>query len=96
MAVLTRLGGAMGASRNTAMMAAAVAKLLRAFAAQVEALRRLKHGGSQFVRVEHVHVGDGGQAVIGTSAIVRTPASRAAPRPQPFLARAVASPPERA
>ena len=32
---------------------------------QVEVLRRLRHGGQQFVRVEHVHVNDGGQAVIG-------------------------------
>jgi hypothetical protein len=30
-----------------------------------EALRRLRNGGSQFVRVEHVHVNEGGQAVIG-------------------------------
>ena len=33
--------------------------------AKVEAYRRLKNGGSQFVRVEHVHVNEGGQAVIG-------------------------------
>jgi hypothetical protein len=65
MAVLSNLGGAFGASRNTAMMAAAVAKLGRAFAAQVEVLRKLKNGGSQFVRVEHVHVNDEGQAIIG-------------------------------
>ena len=32
---------------------------------KVEVLRRLRHGGQQFVRVEHVHVNDGGQAVIG-------------------------------
>ena len=32
---------------------------------QVEVLRRLRNGGQQFVRVEHVHVNDGGQAVIG-------------------------------
>jgi hypothetical protein len=50
------------------MMVAAVAKLERAFAAQVEALRKLKNGGSQFVRVEHVHVNGGGQAVIGNVA----------------------------
>ena len=25
----------------------------------------LRNGGQQFVRVEHVHVNDGGQAVIG-------------------------------
>ena len=39
--------------------------LVRAFATQVEVLRRLRNGGQQFVRVEHVHVNDGGQAVIG-------------------------------
>jgi hypothetical protein len=32
---------------------------------QVEVLRRLRSGGQQFVRVEHVHINDGGQAVIG-------------------------------
>ena len=41
------------------------ARLLRAFATQVEAHRRSRNGGQQFVRVEHVHVNDGGQAVIG-------------------------------
>ena len=30
-----------------------------------EVLRRLRTGGQQFVRVEHVHVNDCGQAVIG-------------------------------
>jgi hypothetical protein len=39
--------------------------LLRAYAMQVEVLRRLHNGGQQFVRVEHVYVNDGGQAVIG-------------------------------
>jgi hypothetical protein len=34
-------------------------------ATQVEALRRLRNGGSQTVRVEHVHVNEGGQAIIG-------------------------------
>jgi len=70
MAVLGRLGGAHGPARNVAAMASAAARLLRAYAAQVEALRRLKNGGSQFVRVEHVHVNEGGQAVIGN---VRSP-----------------------
>jgi hypothetical protein len=46
-------------------MAAAAARLLRTYAIQVETLRRLRNGGSQFVRVEHVHVNEGGQAVIG-------------------------------
>jgi hypothetical protein len=30
------------------------------------------NGGSQFVRVEHVHVNEGGQAVIGPVAVDRT------------------------
>ena len=32
---------------------------------QVEVLRRLRNGGQQFVNFEHVHVNDGGQAIIG-------------------------------
>jgi hypothetical protein len=32
---------------------------------QVEVLRRLRNGSQQYVRVEHVHVNDGGQALIG-------------------------------
>ncbi len=35
---------------------------------QVEVLRRLRHGSQQYVRVEHVHVNDGGRAVIGVGA----------------------------
>ena len=27
--------------------------------------RRLRHGGDQYVRVEHVHINEGAQAVIG-------------------------------
>jgi len=38
---------------------------MRAYSVQVETLRRLRHGGDQYVRVEHVHIGDGGQAIIG-------------------------------
>ena len=59
------------------MMVAAVAKLGRAFAAQVEALRRLKNGGSQFVRVEHVHVNDGGKAIFGN--VSKSGSSRSRP-----------------
>ena len=64
MALLSRLGGAAG-DRTVVAMASAAARLLRAYAAQVEALRRLRNGGSQTVRVEHVHVNEGGQAIIG-------------------------------
>ncbi len=46
-------------------MASAAARLLRAYAAQGEGLRRLRKGGSQTVRIEHVYVNEGGQAIIG-------------------------------
>jgi hypothetical protein len=70
MAVLGTLGGAHGSNRNVAVKASAAARLLRAYVAQVEVLRRLRNGGSQVLRVEHVHVNEGGQAVIGN---VRSP-----------------------
>ena len=65
MAVLAKLGGGHGSERRIAALGSAAARLLRAYATQVESLRRLRNGGSQFVRVEHVHVNEGGQAVIG-------------------------------
>jgi hypothetical protein len=40
-------------------------KLTRSFAAQVEALRKHRTGGKQTVTVQHVNVGDGGQAIVG-------------------------------
>lgn len=43
-------------------------KLQRTFAAQIEALARLRGGANQSVRVEHVHVHAGGQAVVGNVA----------------------------
>jgi hypothetical protein len=48
-----------------AAFGSAAARLMRAYATQVEVLRRLRNGWQQFVRVEHVHVNDGGQAVTG-------------------------------
>jgi hypothetical protein len=41
-------------------------KLLRTFTAQTEALAKIKRGGEQTVRVEHVHVYHGGQAIVGS------------------------------
>jgi hypothetical protein len=41
-------------------------KLARTFAAQVEALRKHRTGGKQTVVVQHVNVGDGGQAIVGS------------------------------
>jgi hypothetical protein len=40
-------------------------KLARTFAAQMEALKRYRTGGEQTVRVEHVTVNEGGQAIVG-------------------------------
>jgi hypothetical protein len=65
MAVLAKLDVAFATERRVAAFGSAAARLLRAYAIQVEVLRRLRNGGQQFVRVEHVHVNDGGQAVIG-------------------------------
>ncbi len=70
MAVLGSLGGGHGPDRNIALKASAVSRLLRAYTAQLEILRRLRNGGTQVVRVEHVHVNEGGQAIIGN---VRAP-----------------------
>jgi hypothetical protein len=40
-------------------------ELARTFAAQVEALKRYRSRGDQTVRVEHVTVNEGGQAIVG-------------------------------
>lgn len=40
-------------------------KLSRTFTQQIEALSRLRGDANQSVRVEHVHVHDGGQAIVG-------------------------------
>ena len=40
-------------------------KLLRTYTMQTEALAKLKRGGEQTVRVEHVHVYPGAQAIVG-------------------------------
>ena len=65
MAILAKLDSGFGTERRIAAFGSAAARLMRTFATQVEVLRRLRTGGQQFVRVEHVYVNDGGQAVIG-------------------------------
>ena len=40
-------------------------KLARTFAAQVEALKRYRSAGEQTIKVQHVTVNDGGQAIVG-------------------------------
>ena len=63
MAILAKLDCA--SDRQVAAIGSAAARLFRAYATQVEVLRRLRNGGQQFVYVHHVHVNDGGQAIIG-------------------------------
>jgi hypothetical protein len=65
MAILAKLDSGFGTERRIAMFGSAAARLMRAYATQVEVLRRLRTGGQQFVRVEHVHINDGGRAIIG-------------------------------
>jgi hypothetical protein len=65
MSVMARLGPGGGPEDRAVRLASTAARLLRAFSTQFEAYRRLRHGGDQFVRVEHVHINEGAQAVIG-------------------------------
>ena len=64
MAILAKLDSGFGTERRIAVFGSAAARLMKAYAMQMEVLRRLRNGGQQFVCVEHVHVNDGGQAVI--------------------------------
>jgi hypothetical protein len=64
MAVLGRLSGAYG-NRNVLAAATAASRLSRTFSILVETLRRLRNGGSQYVRVEHVHIESNSRAIIG-------------------------------
>ena len=65
MSVLAKMDSGFGTERRIAAFGSTAARLMKVFAMQVEVLRRMRHGGHQFVRVEHVHVNQGGQAVIG-------------------------------
>jgi hypothetical protein len=49
--------------RDSALLA--VNKLARTFAAQVEALKKHRSAGEQTIKVEHVTVNEGGQAIVG-------------------------------
>lgn len=51
--------------RSLAEYGTLATKLSRTMTAQIEALGKLRRGGEQTVRVEHVHVYEGGQAVVG-------------------------------
>ena len=65
MSVLAKMDTGFGTERRIATLGSTAARLMKAFAMQMEVLRRLRIGGHQFVRVEHVHINQGGQAEIG-------------------------------
>jgi hypothetical protein len=65
MVMMARIGGGHGGDRRLPALASAAAKLMRAHCLQVETYRRLRGGGDQHIRVEHVHVHEGGQAIVG-------------------------------
>jgi hypothetical protein len=64
MQVLAKMDSGFGTERRIAAFGSTAARLMRAYGTQMEVLRRLRTGGHQFVRVEHVHINNGGQAVI--------------------------------
>jgi hypothetical protein len=65
MQVLAKMDSGFGTERRIAAFGSTAARLMRAYAMQMEILRRLRTGGHQFVRVEHIHINRGGRAVIG-------------------------------
>jgi hypothetical protein len=66
MAVLARIGSAHSGHRLLTAYSNAASKLLRAYTAQIDALRRLRGGGAQHIRVEHIHLNDDAKAIIGS------------------------------
>jgi hypothetical protein len=62
MMVQAKQASTMEATQNWSAMAT---KMMRTFVAQTEALAKLRRRGEQTVRVEHVHVYPGGQAIVG-------------------------------
>jgi hypothetical protein len=65
MAVLGKMDSGFGTERRIAALGSTAARLMKVFVMQIEVLRLMRNGGQQFVRVEHVHVNSGEQAVIG-------------------------------
>ena len=65
MSVLVKMDSGFGTERRIAAFGSTAARLMKAYTMQLEVLRRLRTGGQQLVRVEHVHINDGGHAAIG-------------------------------
>jgi len=69
----------------------ALNKLMRTFTNQMETLKRYRSGAQQTVKVEHVHVHEGGQAIVGN---VQTGGAAQISEDQPH-AEAITHAPER-
>ena len=65
MSVLGKMDSGFGTERRIAAFGSTAARLMKVFTLQVEVLRRLRNGSQQFMRVEHVQINAGGQAIIG-------------------------------
>jgi hypothetical protein len=65
MVMMARIGGGHGTDPRLPALASVTAKLVRAYCSTLETHRRLRDGGDQNIRVEHVHVHEGGQAIVG-------------------------------
>ncbi len=59
-------------------------QLARTFAVQLEALKRYRSGGEQKVTVQHVTVGEGGQAIVGNVTQDRSAAAGTVAPSQPL------------
>jgi hypothetical protein len=64
-------------SVEVARLVNAAARVMSAFQQGLLALHRVRTGGTQVVTVQHVHVGDGGQAVVTGAVQTRGPAAAA-------------------
>ncbi len=62
-----RLMGNMAFLTEAAKSASAAARLMNSFTQNASGLHRIRHGGRQHVTVQHVHVSEGGQAVVAGS-----------------------------
>jgi hypothetical protein len=65
MVMFARIGGGHGGPHRLPGLGSTAAKLTRAYCTQIETLRRLRGRTDQNIRVEHVHVHEGGQAIVG-------------------------------
>jgi hypothetical protein len=72
----------------------AITKLARTYTAQMETLKKFRSGGEQNVTVKHVHVHDGGQAIVGNIAAREGVASKLEGQPRAKPPAAISNAPQ--